>query len=145
MKKIIAAILAASALFSMAATAFAEGVSIRLNGEELTFDTDIYIKNDRTMVPLRGVFEACGASVTWDRDTKTVGVVKRGADSDKYIFLQAGADYAFVNSEKKELDAPAEITNDRTMVPLRFIMEELDAEVLWDAEGMVVSIVIPEE
>lgn len=116
-------------------------VTILLNGEELVLDVDAYIKNDRTMVPLRGVFEACGANVNWDAETRTVLITKTEGEETTFIFLQADSDTAFINSEQKTLDAPAEIVNDRTMVPLRFIMEELGALVSWDGETRTVSIV----
>lgn len=119
----------------------ASSVTILKNGEELALDVNAYIKNDRTMVPLRGVFEACGASVAWDDETKTAFITKASGEETTFIFLQADSDAAFVNSEKITLDTPAEIVNDRTMVPLRFIMEQLGAEVSWDGESRTVSIV----
>ena len=157
MKKIIATILAACTLLLSAQLTLAEyinesgtatdgqaedsSVTILLNSEELVLDVDAYIKNDRTMVPLRGVFEACGANVNWDGETRTVLITKTDGEETTFIFLQADSDTAFINSEKKTLDAPAEIVGDRTMVPLRFIMEELGAAVSWDDEARTVSIV----
>lgn len=142
MKKIFAVLLAASmTLSSMSALAVDDNaVKIVLDGETLNLDTDAYIKDERTMVPLRGVFESVGAKVNWVADTKTVFITKDSGDEVDFILLQAGSTLAFVNSEKKELDVAAEIVNDRTMVPLRFVMEELGADVKWDGETKSVLI-----
>ncbi len=119
----------------------AQNVNIYLNGEELVLDTNAYINNDRTMVPLRGAFEAVGAKVSWDAQENMAIVAKTEAEDTTFIFVQIGSSNAFVNSEQVELDAPAEIVNDRTMVPLRFIMENLGAMVNWDAQTNSVYIV----
>ena len=46
-----------------------------------------------------------------------------------------------MNGVKAALDSPAFIENDRTYTPLRFIVENLGAEVLWDAEAKGVTII----
>jgi len=46
--------------------------------------------------------------------------------------LYIGGKIAIVNGEEKELDVPAEITDDRTFVPLRFVSENCGAVVAWD-------------
>ena len=107
----------------------------------MSYAADVNIlKNDRTMVPVRGIFEAAGAKVNWDAETQTVMIAKSEGEEITFIFLQVGSDTAFVNSEATTLDVPAEISNDRTMVPLRFIMEELGAVVTWDPDTKTVSI-----
>ncbi|MBQ7794464.1 MAG: copper amine oxidase N-terminal domain-containing protein [Clostridia bacterium] len=138
-KKKIAAVLAAVVAFSSSA-ALAADVSVKLNGVEMELGTTAYIKNDRTMVPLRGVFEAVGATVSWDGETKTAMIAQQNGEDIKFIFLQIGSDKAFVNSEEKVLEAAPEISNDYTMVPLHFIMEELGTDVQWDGETYTVNI-----
>lgn len=56
------------------------------------------------------------------------------------IELYLDKDYAFVNGERKELDAPAVIMNNRTMVPVRFIAEALNCNVIWDPVNRKVTI-----
>ncbi|MGN0180949.1 MAG: copper amine oxidase N-terminal domain-containing protein, partial [Candidatus Ornithomonoglobus sp.] len=51
-----------------------------------------------------------------------------------------GKNEAFVNDRKVELEAAAEITGDRTFVPLHFVMESLGAQVDWDGDTYTVSI-----
>lgn len=127
MKKIILGMVAAVTLLS-SVTVFADTPSVYFNDEKMSFDVDPYITYERTMVPFRAVFEAVGADVIWDDDTKTVIAVK----DDQSVTLQVGSYDAFVNSEKTTLEVPAEITGDYTFVPLRFVMESLGATVTWD-------------
>lgn len=136
--KILAAVLAAATVFGTISQA--ADIGIFYNGEKMELDAGAYIKNDRTMVPVRGIFEAVGANVTWDEETQTVMIAKADGDDVTFIFLQVGTDTAFVNSNQVQLDSPAEISSDRAMVPLRFIMENLGASVSWNAEERTVSI-----
>ena len=134
MKKTAALIAGAVSLF-MSVSALA-APTVNINGEAMTFETEPYIKNGITMVPLRGIFEKLGARVTWDQSNLTV----ISAKDDRFVVLQIGNENAFVNSEKKELEQPAEVINDTTMVPLRFISEALGAKVSWDKETLTVDI-----
>ena len=142
MKKLLVSALAAVMLtIGTGVGAASDNVTIKLNGEELVLDAPAYIKNDYTMVPVRGIFEkAANATVNWDESTKTVMIAKSAGEEFNFIFLQIGTENAFVNSEQIKLDAPAEIKNERTMVPLRFIMEQLGCDVSWDAETYTVNI-----
>ncbi|MGM9938003.1 MAG: copper amine oxidase N-terminal domain-containing protein [Candidatus Ornithomonoglobus sp.] len=140
MKKIIAGAAAAAALIS-AATAFAQAPTINFNGEKMTFDVDPYItETGNTMIPFRAIFEAADADVMWDDEMKTVIAVKGNGEDSTSIVLQIGKNEAFVNDQKVELEAAAEITGDRTFVPLRFVMEALGAQVDWDGDTYTVSI-----
>ena len=70
MKKAVCVILA---VFMMSLPVLADDViKVTVDGEELTFDQNPVIINDRTMVPMRAIFEKLGASVSWDGETKTV-------------------------------------------------------------------------
>ncbi len=140
MKKIIAGAAAAAALISTV-NAFAEAPTINFNGEQMAFDVDPYItETGNTMIPFRAIFEAADADVMWDDEMKTVIAVKNSGDNSTSVVLQIGENEAFVNDRKVELEAAAEITGDRTFVPLRFVMESLGADVDWDGDTYTVSI-----
>ena len=111
-------------------------IGIYVNDEKITFDTSPVIRNDRTLVPLRAIFESLNAEVEWDDYTKTVTAYK----GDNKIRIQIGNPTAILNGEVIELDTPAIIINSRTMVPLRFVSESLGADVYWDAENWSVII-----
>lgn len=100
---------------------------VTIDGKTLTFDVPPTIENDRTLVPLRAIFEALGAEVQWDNSSQTVIARKNNVE----IRLAIGGQ-AFKNGQMVTLDVPAKIINDRTMVPLRFVSEALGAEVVWD-------------
>ena len=105
-----------------------DGISVTLNGETLSFDTEPMLINDRTMVPMRKIFESLGATVDWDESTQTV-TAKRGGT---VIRLKIDSERMTVGGNEKILDAPAQLVGDRTLVPVRAISESLGAEVEWD-------------
>ncbi len=120
---------------------FDDDVTVKINNEYLDCDTAPYIKNDRTMVPLRAIFEALGAEVSWDNTARAaIGVM-----GDLEIKITIGENILYKNGEEIPLDAPAEITNDRTMVPVRAISEAFGATVSWDNENKNVNITKIEE
>ena len=47
---------------------------------------------------------------------------------------------ATVNGSQKEMDVPARLINDKTMIPLRFLSEELGYKVDWDEDTRTVTI-----
>jgi len=113
----------------------ASEVFVTVNGEFVQFpDQKPFIDNGRTFVPLRFVSEALGCKVTWENNT--AGVKRGGID----IAMPIGSKTPVVNGNTKTLDAPAKLTNGRTMVPLRFVSECLGAKVDWDKENRLVVI-----
>ncbi len=112
-------------------------IRILIDTKYLNTDVAPYIKNGRTMVPMRAIFEALGALVTWDNETKTAVAVRGGVE----IKITIGENVLYKNGEEINLDAPAEITNDRTMVPVRAIGEAFSYIVEWDNETKEVKIV----
>lgn len=115
---------------------YADGINIFINGNRLESDVQPFIENDRTLVPMRAIFESLGASVVWDGETHTVFAIA----GDTVVSIQTGEMTAFVNSEPKTLDTAAKIVNDRTFVPLRFVSESLGCKVDWDGSSQTVTI-----
>lgn len=111
-------------------------VYVFVNGAELVTDQPAVIVEDRTLVPLRAIFEALGAEVDWDGETRTV-TSKKG---DIEISLKIGEKTLYKNGEAIEIDVPAQIINDRTMVPVRAISEAYGCEVGWDGGSRTVTI-----
>ena len=144
MKKIIAMTLTAALAAGTAAMpvmADNEPIKIIVNDVELVIpegDTTPFIENDRTLVPMRAIFEALGAKVNWDGETKTI--VSYDPVSDVSITMQIDSANMFVGEESVELDVPAKIVNDRTVVPIRAIAEGMNSEVKWDGETRTVTV-----
>ena len=90
--------------------------------------------DDRTLVPVRFIAESFGAKVGWDGNTQTVTVESAG----KTITLVIDSKKMTVGSETVELDVPAQTINDRTLIPLRAIVEALGKQVFWDERGLIV-------
>ncbi len=103
---------------------------VTVNEKTITNDVAPVIRNDRTLVPIRVVTETLGGTVDWDDATKTVTLNIDG----KEIKMTIG-----VVLEKYGV-APT-IIDDRTYVPIRFVAEELGAEVQWNEETKVVTII----
>jgi len=138
MKKIIATILAASVMTASAAVLAEEPIKILVNDVQISFDAEPFIENDRTLVPMRAIFEALGAQVAWDGEDRTV--ISYDPVSDVSITMQIDSDVMFVGETAVKLDVPAKIVSDRTFVPLRAISESMNSEVNWDGATRTVAI-----
>lgn len=103
-------------------------VTVYLDGVELYLDPEPVIKNGRTMVPMRKIFESLGAKIEWNGSTKTV-TAESGSQTLK---LTIGSTAAYANGSEVRLDAAPYLQNDTTLVPLRFVSEYLGADVRWD-------------
>lgn len=138
LKKILCGILSATMLITSAAIpAMAdEDIKVTLDGKALSFDVPPQIINDRTMVPLRAIFEALGASVDWNQETKTVTSTK----GDTTIKLTIDSNTMYVNGNVVTLDTPACVVNDRTLVPVRAISEAYNTNVDWNGDTKTVTI-----
>lgn len=156
-KKIFSFVLAGLMLFGASACAKGDNeeaklispasvsVSLTIGEKQLIADGDMVmdlevapiIINDRTMVPMRDIFTVLGANIQWDDETKTVYALK----DDVMIVIQIGKNIMFVNNTRVELDAPAVIVDDRTMVPLRAIAQAYGSTVNYDDETKTVTIV----
>jgi hypothetical protein len=103
-------------------------------GDEIEIDpgrgTVPVIENGRALLPIRVLIEKLGGSVLWDHSSKKA-VIKM---NEKSIELQIGSKIAYVNGAQEQLDVEPEIINGRTMLPIRFVAENLDFSVQWDNE-----------
>ena len=111
-------------------------IKINIDGVNLLTEISPKIVNERTLVPLRSIFESLGAKVTWNQNTRTV----IGSKDDKNIKLQIGNTKANINGKETILDSPAIIVNDRTLVPIRVVAEGLGAKVSWNNTTRSVNI-----
>lgn len=118
------------------ATNISYDVRLQVNGVELKLDVPPLIKDNRTLVPVRGVFEALGGKVEWDAAKRQVTVFYQ----DTKVLLTIGSTAASVNEAGAVLDVPAQIINQRTLIPLRFVAESLNFLVNWDGAQRLVSV-----
>ena len=114
-------------------------VKVEINGEPLKLERDPIMESDRVLVPMRAIFEALGAEVSWDNETNTASAVRGDVSVsitiDQSVMLKNGAEII--------LDAPARLIDDGyTYVPLRAISEAFGADVFWDEENYKVGVEI---
>ena len=115
---------------------FADDIKITLNGEYISCDVKPFIESDRTLVPMRAIFEAMDADIIWDGEEKSVTATK----GDKTIKLYVGSNSMLVNDTEVALDVAAKVVDDRTFIPARAVSEALDCNVEWDQEKLEVII-----
>jgi uncharacterized repeat protein (TIGR02543 family) len=99
-----------------------------VDGVDVTLDAAPVIISGRTLVPLRAIIEGLGGTVTWFAETRSVEVLLNGRD----LKLQIGNRTAIVDSAAVTMDVPAAIMNGRTVLPVRFVAENLGAQVDWE-------------
>ncbi len=112
------------------------GIKVVLDGATLVFDVQPQLINDRTMVPMRKIFESMGAEVYWDGATSTV----TASDGNTTVVMQINNNVIKVNDSSFTLDVPPVIVDDRTLVPVRAVAESFDADVQWIGETQTVEI-----
>lgn len=110
--------------------------TVQLDGKKIKFDQIPVIENGRTLVPLRGIFEAMGTAVDWNGATQTVTAVK----GNTRITLTIDNPTALKNDEPITLDVPAKVVNGRTLVPVRFIADCFAIDVAWDGTNQIVKL-----
>ena len=143
MKKIILILISVIIILSSIGVSAAESVTVTLNGNPIEFDVPAQIINDRTMVPMRKIFESLGATVDWVEQQQGIIATK----DSKIIVMKIGSpvmlvsDMASGSQEKITLDVPPMIVGGRTLVPVRAISESLGVSVDWVEETQTVVLV----
>lgn len=129
-------------IFSTAAFAADNEITVTVDGNVLSTPIPAQIVNGRTMLPMRSIFEKIGADVSWAGADQLIFATK----GNKFITLKIGVPKMSVQSTESadnqvtELDAAPFIDSDYTLVPVRAIAESLDADVQWNEETRTVAI-----
>ena len=103
-------------------------VEIVIDGGTFEFDLPPTVVENRTLVPMRALFEALGAIVNWEPETRTAV----GARDGTVVRITIDSNKALIDNVEKDLDVPAQFIGNRTYIPLRFAGEALGDNVLWD-------------
>ncbi len=133
MKKMLAVLMVCFLLCPFTALA-SNDVAVQINGQLVQFDVPAQIISDRTMVPMRKIFETLSATVEWFGTSQTI----MATQGPVIIAMQIGQPVMNVSNiftgENKAvtLDVPPCIVGDRTLVPVRAISESLGMQVAWD-------------
>lgn len=116
-------------------------VSIIINGEKIQIQDPILNKSDHLLLPMRALYEAIGASVTWNKETLTASATRNG----KTIDLTIDSEIAKVDGADVLVDVAPFMYKNRTYMPLRFVSENLDGIVNWDPVTQSVNITLTDE
>lgn len=108
-----------------------------VDGVLQVLDSSPVIIKGVTMVPLRFVANYLGATTVYDTVTASV-TVKLGT---KEILLWVDSAMAKVNGSFVSMNAETANINNRLMVPVRFVSENLGAQVSWDGNSRLITIV----
>nr|WP_315024089.1 copper amine oxidase N-terminal domain-containing protein [uncultured Aminipila sp.] len=85
------------------------------------------IVNERAVLPIRAIVEAMGGSVGWNNDTRTVSLKYKNTNMEMII----DSTTMKVNGKDVKMDVAPMIINERTMLPIRYITENLGGKVEW--------------
>jgi len=115
--------------------------TILIDGVAYPLESPPVIESNRTLTPLRVIAENLETAVTWDGKEQKITLIH----FDKVIELWINQDTCLVNGIKKAMpsNVPPRILYNRTYVPLRFIADELNATVLWEAKTQTITILYP--
>lgn len=112
-------------------------VCISLNGGLIKMDTEPYLKDGVTYVPLRFLSDVFSAqSINWDEQKREATV----SYTEKEIVVKEDSNVAKVNGEEVLMNGIAEITDGRFFVPVRFFADTIDAEIIWNNKYFRVEI-----
>ena len=119
---------------------FTVGQNYYMVGDEMIeMDTAPYISADRLMVPVAYVSRGLGIDrddVVWDGEARTVTILEPTGET---LQMTIGSQILLVGEEEMDMGAMAEITDDRTFVPISRFARALDIEYTWDPETETVE------
>lgn len=123
----------------------AQSIHVSIDGKNVSFTqssgSPFIDSNSRTLVPLRAVMEQYGCAVGWDKDSYTASVTL-----DKTtVTVPIGKKQISINDITISTDAPAQIKNGRTYLPIRAVLEAFGAAVGWDNSSKTVTVSHPEK
>ncbi len=104
------------------------------------------IINDRAFIPARYIIEPMDGKISWDSEERKVTcILKNNSCEDITVNLWINKNIAEVDGTKVQIDPNnSEVTpiiiNDRTLIPLRFLSENLELKVLWSPSSQTIQI-----
>nr|WP_300094819.1 stalk domain-containing protein [Sedimentibacter sp.] len=113
----------------------ADNIGIKLNNQWVQMEVNPFIENDRTLVGLDFIRDELGAEASFSKDGK-ITVVKEYTELE----FQTGKNYVKIQKnhggsvlvETLEIDAAPQMAGNEIFVPVRYVAENLGAEVSWD-------------
>src|SRR5450830_966573 len=112
-----------------------------VDGVRVALDASAAIFEDRTFIPLRALVEQLGGAIAWNAKTRQVTIEVRGTT----IVFTIGKATALVNGKSLAIDPKNSkvvpvISSGRSMLPLRFVAENLGFQVGWNAKSKTITL-----
>jgi hypothetical protein len=93
--------------------------------------------NSRTLVPIRAIVETIGGSVDWDETEQKITLAANG----RLVEMWLERTEILADGESFSIDVAPTTVNDRTMLPVRFVVENLGCQIEWIGSSEEVIVV----
>ncbi|GIP21769.1 stalk domain-containing protein [Paenibacillus sp. J22TS3] len=110
--------------------------TLTAGGTKKTVDVAPIIKGDTTYVPIRYVMDYFGGQANWDGANQRITVLRGGT----LIDLTVGSKDIVLNGKRKQVAVSPIIVNNRTLVPLRLVSEQLGISVKWEQKTKSITL-----
>lgn len=107
-----------------------------VSGAEKVLVTAPYIKNGRTMLPVRAVADSLGLVASWDNTTKTATF----KNDTKVAIVKVGESTMTVNNTPVQLSVPSEIKDGSVMIELRSLATAFGVDISWNSVYKTVTV-----
>lgn len=132
-KKLICVLAFMLVSYSVIASA---AINITVDNKPIVGDTEPKNIDGRVLLPVRTVFEAIGAKVSWNADEKKITAVK----GDRTVEMYIDKNYYYVNGKTNVMDSVPLIIDGRTYVPVRYVAQAFGLKTDWDEKNKTVIV-----
>jgi N-acetylmuramoyl-L-alanine amidase len=140
-KKVFTTLFAGILTIAMTVTpVLAKDVTLTFNGEVLKPTVAPFIENGTTFIPLRIVADNLGATTNYTKEAKNQYIEIIKADRVIKLAVNAEEGYPQVNGKAVDFKTLPKVVNSTTMVPIRFVSENLGCTINYDAATKTVAI-----
>ena len=141
MKKIFTALFITTlTLATMVTPVFAKDITLTFNGKTLKPTVAPIMVNGTTFIPLRIVADNLGAQTNYTKTSKNeyIEIIKNGTTIKLAVKAEQG--YPQVNGKTIDFKTLPKVVNGTTMVPVRFVSENLGCTVNYDTKTNTVAV-----
>jgi hypothetical protein len=111
---------------------------VYVNGQKLSFASEPVIFQNTNLVPLREISEGLGATISYDKDSGTIGVTK----GNRKMTLTIGSKTVYYNGSSETASAAPKVIKGVTYVPAQVFARGLGASIEFDSSSNTLKITI---
>ncbi|HAL63815.1 MAG TPA: hypothetical protein DCO93_05165 [Clostridiales bacterium] len=139
MKKRLFCFFAAFILLFCAKVSAKSEITVKVNGEKLSFNSPPIIMESRTLVQIRPIAEAMGLEIEYE----PVGEKVILSDGKAEVRFAVGSDISYINGKRKDMDVKMVVKDDYTFIPVRYLAEPFGYEINYEEDTQAVNILYP--